>query len=74
MTIKKKSEMTDSLIQFDLTGPDGNACVLLGLAKKLSKQLKKNAEDIQKRMISGDYENLVAVSEEEFGDFVDLYR
>lgn len=59
----------------DLSGPQGNAFYLLGLADKLGKELDKSSEErrqIQERMTSGDYSNLVAVFEEEFGDLVTL--
>ena len=72
MTIKHKKQ--GGKIQIDLTGPEGNAFFLLGRAKDLSEQLGKNWKDIDDRMTSSDYENLVNVFDEEFGDYVDLYR
>ena len=56
----------------DLTGPDGNAFALLGIAVRLSKELGKDTAAIQKRMMSGDYETLLSVFREEFGDHVIL--
>ena len=47
---------------------------LLGTAHKLSKQLDKNWEELEKEMTSGDYENLLSVFEKNFGEFVVLYR
>ena len=38
--IKKKNEM-DRKIHIDLTGPDGNAFVLIGIARNLAKQMYK---------------------------------
>ena len=74
MTIKKKEDLNRG-IEVDLTGPEGNAFALMGLAKNLSKQLEReDGETIVKEMMSGDYEHLVAVFEREFGDFVTLYR
>ena len=61
-------------IRIDLTGPNGNSFYLLGLAKKFAKQLGKDSENIFNRMRASDYENLLKVFEEEFGDYVDLYR
>ena len=58
----------------DLTGPDGNAFVLLGYASLLAKKLGKDGKVILARMRSGDYENLVAVFDAEFGAHVTLYR
>jgi hypothetical protein len=74
MAIKSVKEIQRGKIKIDLTGPEGNAFVLLGKAGNLSKQLGKDFEDIKKRMTSGDYENLINVFDEEFGDYVDLYR
>ena len=64
-------------IVIDLTGPEGNAFVLLGYAKRYAKQLGKNgveAEAIVNEMTSGDYENLLDVFDREFGDYVILER
>jgi len=61
-------------LEIDLTGPQGNAFFLLGTAHNLAKQLGKDVEDINKRMKSGDYENLLKVFEKEFGDCVVMYR
>ena len=58
----------------DLTGPDGNAFVLLGMAKGWAKQLGKDWNSIQSEAMSGDYENLLLVLDREFGAFVDFAR
>jgi hypothetical protein len=71
--IKSKEEMP-SEISIDLTGPDGNAFVLMGYAKRFARQLGVDSEEIISNMMSGDYENLIEVFEENFGDFVTLYR
>ena len=73
MAIKSKSEMS-SEIEIDLTGPDGNAFALMGYAKNLSRQLGIDSKPIIKDMMSGDYEHLLEVFEENFGSFVTLYR
>ena len=73
MAIKSKSEMP-SEIAIDLTGPDGNAFALMGYAKKFARQLGVDSEEIISNMMSGDYENLLEVFEENFGSFVTLYR
>jgi hypothetical protein len=72
--IKSKSEREYGGLEIDLTGPNGNAMCLMAYAKQLAKQLGKDANAIIERMMSGDYENLIAVFEEEFGDMVTLYR
>lgn len=61
----------------DLSGPDGNAFVLLGIAADLAKQLgwdRARTNALRSEMTSGDYENLLTVFDREFGDYVDLYR
>ena len=61
-------------IEIDLTGPEGNAFFLLGIAKKLATQLDFPQEFIMNEMHSGDYENLVKVFDHYFGSVVPLYR
>ena len=39
MAIKSKYKRKNKKIEIDLTGPDGNAFVLLGYAKRLSREL-----------------------------------
>lgn len=76
MAIKNKKERLEKTV-IDLTGPDGNAFVLLGIASKLGKQLEldqERREEIRIEMTSGDYENLIKVFDENFGDYVDLER
>ena len=69
-----KSKKQKSGIEIDLTGPDGNAFVLISKASNLAKQLGLDKDAIQKEMMSGDYENLVNVFDKHFGEFVTLYR
>jgi hypothetical protein len=61
-------------IIIDLTGPDGNAFVLMGMAKNFAKQLRKDGNSIVKEMMAGDYEHLLFVFDREFGDYVILER
>jgi hypothetical protein len=61
-------------IEIDITGPQGNAYFLLGTAKNLAKKLGLNGNEITKEMMSGDYEHLLEVFDENFGMFVTLYR
>ena len=77
MAIKSINDKARGPIEIDLTGPEGNAFVLLGYAKRYAKQLGKNgveAEAIVHEMMQGDYENLLDVFDREFGDYVTLYR
>ena len=61
-------------VYIDLTGPEGNAFHLLGLAKKWGDALNMDTSEIISQMRSGDYENLVSVFDKYFGHFVTLYR
>ena len=70
--IRKKQPKKEIII--DLTGPEGNAFVLLGYAKRFAKQLELNSEEIISNMTSGDYEHLLEVFDKHFGDFVILER
>ena len=69
-----KNKVSRSTIEIDLTGPDGNAFVLIGTASRLAKQLGLDADGIKTEMMSGDYENLIRVFDKHFGEFVTLYR
>jgi hypothetical protein len=61
-------------ISIDLTGPEGNAFVLIGYANRLAKQLGLDGKVIQAEMMKGDYEHLVNTFDKHFGHFVTLYR
>jgi len=69
--IKDKKEIG---IQIDLTGPDGNAFMLIGRAINLAKQLGMDGKAIQTEMMNGDYEHLVNTFDKHFGHLVTLYR
>lgn len=70
----KSIDEKQSGVEIDLTGPEGNAFVLIGYAGKWAKQLGLDSKKIQEEMMSGDYENLIGVIEKYFGEFVTLYR
>lgn len=72
--IRNANEISSRPIEIDLTGLDGNAFVLLGYAQRLSRKLGLNTSEITSRMVSSNYENLVEVFDEYFGDYVILYR
>lgn len=74
MIRKKLHKHQSTPIIIDLTGPDGNAFALLSYAKKFSEDLGKPYEELLKQMQSGDYENLIKVFDDAFGDFVILER
>jgi cytoskeletal protein RodZ len=69
--LKKKKSLK---VEIDLTGKQGNAFYLLGLASKYAKQLDLNPSEVIAEMQSSDYENLIEVFDNYFGDFVNLYR
>jgi hypothetical protein len=69
-----KSKKQKLGIEIDLTGPDGNAFMLIGKAGSLARQLGLDGKAIQKEMMAGDYENLIKVFDKNFGSFVTLYR
>ena len=72
--IRDKNEIKHRGLEIDLTGPSGNAFVLLGHATRLAKQLDKDPKTITEEMMKGDYEHLLEVFEREFGNVVTLYR
>jgi hypothetical protein len=72
MTIRNKT--TKSEIIIDLTGPDGNAYVLLGKAKDLARQLELDATKFCNEMTSADYDNLISVFDKYFGHIIVLER
>ena len=71
--IRKKQPQSGPII-IDITGPDGNAFALMGYAIQFAKQLGIDDKPIIEKMMSGDYENLLEVFDNEFGDFVILER
>lgn len=69
-----RNKQPKSEIVIDLTGPDGNAFALLAYAKRFAQQLNYDFNQIKDEMTSGDYENLVQVFDNYFGNFVILER
>ena len=73
--IRSKQEKTGPII-IDLTGPDGNAYALMALAKRFATQLGwvDKGEALINEMMSGDYEHLLEVFDNAFGEYVILER
>lgn len=69
-----KSKSKKRTLEIDLTGEQGNAFYLLGTAQKLAMQLNLDNAQIQKEMMTSDYENLVQTFDKYFGKFITLYR
>ena len=61
-------------VVIDLTGSDGNAFALMGYARRFAAQLGLDSSIIIKEMMAGDYENLLQVFDNYFGDYVILER
>ena len=70
--IKKRSEIQK--LEINLSGPQGNAFVLMGHARSLAKQLGKDGKAITDEMMDGNYDHLIEVFDREFGEYVDLVR
>lgn len=74
--IREKQPQSGPIV-IDLTGPDGNAFALIGMAQRFARQLGWDAakgQELVGEMMSGDYEHLLEVFDREFGDFVILER
>ena len=76
--IRSKSEKpAQEKIEIDLTGPHGNGHYLLGMARRLGEQLgysDKRIKAIQYVMTLTNYEGLIHTFDQEFGDYVILWR
>lgn len=63
--------------EIHLSSSRGNAFALIGIAKQLSKKLDKSKEEIDvlvNDMMSGNYEHLIKVFDDNFGDYIDLIK
>ena len=75
--IKSKSEMPLRGIEIDLTGPEGNAFVLLGYANRFARELGYSDHErlcLLDNMRLTTYDMLVEIFDREFGSFVTLWR
>ncbi len=66
--------MKTKTIKIDLNSPQGNAFSLLGVARKLSKQIGLDTIQIHREMTQSDYENLINTFEKYFGNYVTLQK
>jgi hypothetical protein len=73
--IRNKQEQLGPII-IDLTGPDGNAFALMAYAKRFATQLgwEDKGAALINDMMSGDYEHLLQVFDNVFGEYVILER
>jgi hypothetical protein len=96
MAIIPRDEMPERPIEIDLSGPQGNAFYLIGLARKLFPKIypdvmeewrefnktfdftgakaKSPVDEMVEDMMSGDYDHLLKVFDDLFGDYVILYK
>lgn len=70
--IRKKRPGDKKVI--DLTGPEGNAFVLMGYAQRFAKQLGLDPTPIIADMKSSDYNHLIHVFDKYFGEYVILEK
>lgn len=68
-------------VEIDLTGPDGDFFVLMGIGVDLCKLLNErrgaeyfNVKKFCEDMMSGDYEHAVNLMEKNFGHLIIMYR
>ena len=73
--IKDRKEM-NPMIEIDLSGPQGNAFVLLKYANTLGKRIYgyEKTEEILEEMKLSTYEMLILTFDKYFGSVVTLYR
>ena len=66
--------MSNSGRVIDLQGPQGNAFALMATAEDFLRQMGRRHEfrAMRTEMMSSDYDNLIRIFEENFGDYVDL--
>ncbi len=77
MAIRCKTEMPTKKLEIDLTGPEGNAFVLMGYAQRWGRQLGYSDHRIKciiDEMKLTNYEGLVYTFDREFGHFVTIWR
>jgi len=73
--IKDRRDMNPK-IEIDLSGPEGNAFVLMAYANKLGKRIYgyEKTEEILEEMRLSTYELLILTFDKYFGSVVTLYR
>lgn len=68
---------TNTPIEIDLTGAEGNAYALIAYVKRISYLIGLSEEEIKaiiKEMRSDNYENLIKLFNDNFGEFIIFYR
>tara|TARA_B100001250_G_C19215899_1_gene535734 strand:- start:110 stop:340 length:231 start_codon:yes stop_codon:yes gene_type:complete len=75
--IRNRAKKPPGQLEIDLTGPGGNAFVLMKHAETLGRQLgysRQKIAAIRKVMMMGSYEGLVKVFDWHFGHIVTIWR
>ncbi|KXK05254.1 MAG: hypothetical protein UZ17_ACD001000678 [Acidobacteria bacterium OLB17] len=65
------------MMEIDLRGPDGNAQALIVYARKIGRNIglnKDEVEDVIREMTKGSYADLISVFEQNFGEYVIMFR
>ena len=72
--IRDREEQPRKQREIDLSGPEGNAFCIMGYAQRWGKQLGLDTELILAEMQSGDYDNLIKVFDDHFGEYVTIWK
>ena len=75
--IRNKAEKLATKLEIDLTGPEGNAFVLMGYAQRWGRQLGYSNHKIKcivDEMKLTTYEGLLHTLDREFGQYVTFWR
>lgn len=75
--IRSKAEKPQQKLEIDLTGPEGNAHILMAYARRWGRQMaysEHRIKNIIDEMRLTDYEGLLYTFDREFGSFVTLWR
>jgi hypothetical protein len=60
--------------EIDLRAEEGNAYVIMGYARRWGRQLGLDTDLIIAEMMSGDYDNLIQVFDDHFGEYVTIWK
>jgi hypothetical protein len=77
MILELKSRPEPTMVEIDLTGPDGNVFSLINSCKELSRRFPIDVSFMQvqdEMMASKSYEEAINVFDSYFGEYVILYR
>lgn len=71
--IRNKSNSHTPIV-IDLNGPEGNAFYLISLASRLAEKIGLDENAITADMMSSDYDHLIEVFDQHFGEIVILEK